>query len=133
MGNTWELEEENPSYKPKAHLVLEDSETKSWGVVKDCKGAINFIPPDAEPVGIWHRYSNGQFWVDITTPVEALVDHAVHHYAKLTELRRQRDEEILTVKPKATRQPRAPKVEKPEEPSQMVSAIDALRAKLGGS
>lgn len=117
-------------FKIKAHLVLEGSNEFEWGVVKDCKGNVNFIPEDAEVVGTWNKYGNGVFWVSITTPVEALVDRATQLFAELAK-RRQEQQGILVGKKAATQ--RRPKKEKAdEEVSPTVSKLQAMKQRLKG-
>ncbi len=70
-------------YKPKVRLVLEDSETAEWGLVKDCHGAINHIPEDADIVGTWNRYGTGTYWISLTVATEALLDRHTQLTAKL--------------------------------------------------
>lgn len=137
----WETEEDSPEeaasldFKPKAHLILEGSDQFEWGVVKDCKGCINFVPEDAVAVGTWNKYRDGVFWVSLTTPIEALRDRATQLFA---ELARNREKQIAAGvfakgAPKA-RKPRKEKVpEEPEGPSPTVTRLQELRVKLKGS
>jgi len=133
---SWETEPETPEqakqptdFKIKAHLVLEGSNQFEWGVVKDCRGCVNFIPEDAVIVGTWNKYGNGVFWVSITTPVEALVDRATQLFAELAKKRR--EQESLSVK--KTSAPRKPRGEKAvEEVSPTVSKLQAMKQRLKG-
>ena len=88
----WETEEEerlpkadlsSTEYKSKVRLILEDSETAEWGLVKDCHGAINHIPEDADIVGTWNRYGTGTYWISLTVASEALLDRHTQLTAKL--------------------------------------------------
>ncbi len=92
-ANNWNTEEEqvqppevnmqSTEYKSKVRLVLEDSEIAEWGLVKDCHGAINLIPEDADIVGTWNRYGTGTYWISLTVASEALLDRATQLTAKL--------------------------------------------------
>jgi len=127
----WDTEEDErsvaPEYKVKAHLVLEGSEKHEWGVVKDCHGCINYIPEDAEIVGTWSKYSDGVFWVDLETPIQALQDKATLLTAELT---RRRAQEPIVRRATVQRAKRA--APKPVEEAGP-SAFDDLRAKLRGN
>lgn len=94
--NTWVTEpddEEQPQdeapqeYHAKAHLVLEGSESADWGMVKDCHGAINLVPDDAEVVGTWNMYGEGTYWVSLTTSLEALTDKAIQLTKEIADKR----------------------------------------------
>jgi len=128
MGNPWELEHEEREpeleFVPKAHLVLEGSDKHEWGLVKDCHGCVNFIPENAEVVGTWNKYGEGTFWVDLTTPLEALRDRAIQLYKELAEARVKTMAE-MSLPPKTTvRRPRVTK----EQPVQ--SGIDKLLSRF---
>ncbi len=95
----WNTEEEESQipptdYKTKSRLVLEGSGQYEWGVVKDCLGCINYIPEDAEVVGTWNKYSDGVFWISLTTSIEALADRATQLYHELTENRKKQLESL---------------------------------------
>jgi len=130
---SWETEPEQQALeqptelKIKAHLVLEGSEKYEWGVVKDCKGCINIIPPDAEVVGTWNKYGDGTYWVSITTPIEALVDRATQLFSELAEKRLLEGEPI-----KKQSVIRRTKRETPvtEEVSPVTARLQALRDRL---
>lgn len=134
-GSPWTLEKDEqapiPEYQVKAHLVLEGSEHFEWGMVKDCHGAINFIPLDAEVVGTWNKYGDGTFWVSLQTPIQALQDRATILIGEIAESRRKAIEAgLYTPKTRVTR-PRKPKPELEPEPSTQFFAD--LRAGLGAS
>lgn len=61
----------------KVHLVLEDSITADFGIVKDCHGCTDFIPADAETVGTWMKYGEGTIWLALETTIEAQQDKLV--------------------------------------------------------
>ncbi len=127
---------EQTEYKPKAHLVLEGSESQEWGVVKDCLGRVNYIPPDAEIVGSWSRYGDGTYWVSLTTSLEALRDRSTRLFAQLAEARLKAEEAAgYKPKPKRARAPKEPRKEEEETPevSETTSRLDALRKKLKGT
>lgn len=134
----WEPEvEEQPEqspaseYKIKARLVLENSDQYEWGVVKDCHGNVNHIPDDAEVVGTWNKYSEGIFWVTLTTSVEALVDKATQLFLELSEKRKQ-DLALHTTLPKSKSKTTRTRTPKPVEPEPEVDPLYAkLRARLG--
>lgn len=109
---------EKSDYQAKAHLVLEGSASFEWGVVKDCKGQVNYVPEDAEVVGTWSKYGEETFWVSLETSLQALQDKATLLVAELAATRR----EELRERPK-----RAPKPKEPEKPS----VFDELRSGLG--
>jgi len=128
IPSSWDTEQEErtvgPEYKVKAHLVLEGSEKHEWGVVKDCHGCINYIPEDAEIVGTWSKYSEGTYWVNLETPIQALQDKATLLTA---ELARRRAQEPVVRRATAKRTRRA--APEPVEDTGP-SAFDELRAKL---
>lgn len=129
--NPWETEHDDvPEYKAKAHLVLEGSGDpgNTWGVVKDCHGNINMVPEDAEVVGTWSRYTNGEYWVSLETPIQALQDKATILIAEMAEKRRLQE---ATRAPTSTRvsKPRAMKPSEPEVPFDS-GLFDDLRSKL---
>lgn len=95
--------EEKPEYKPKAHLVLEGSNTEEWGVVKDCHGNVNYVPEDAELVGTWNKYSNGVIWVSLETSLQALQNKATLLMAEMAKAREVQPRVRLKVAPVATR------------------------------
>lgn len=122
----WDTESEEqptPEYKVKAHLVLEGSEKHDWGVVKDCHGCVNHIPEDAEVVGTWNKYSEGTFWVNLQTSLEALQDRATQ---LIRELARRRMQEPI---PQPKRRTPAPRTAREPSPS----AFDLLRVEIKGS
>lgn len=121
MGN-WDTEEESPEYKVKSRLVLEGSDKHEWGVVKDCKGCVNYIPDDAEVVGTWSKYGEGVFWVSLQTSLQALSDRATQLFV---ELAKRRAEEPLEVRPSRKREPAQPAPPAPK--------FSGLRAKLAAA
>lgn len=131
---TWKTEEEDVlEYKAKAHLALEGSGDpgNTWGVVKDCHGNINMIPKDADVVGTWARYTDGEYWVSLETPLQALQDKATILIAEMAEKRRQQEAARVPVTARVSK-PRAPKVAEPETFAD--SAIfDDLRSRLKGA
>jgi len=134
MEDAWELEHETRQppkleFKPKAHLVLEGSEQHDWGVVKDCHGAINIIPDDAEVVGVWNKYDDGTFWVSLQTSLSALEDRATQLYKELSESRTESMQRMGAAAP-AKRAPRTRREPKAEEPKD--DTFDKLRDRLRG-
>ncbi len=125
--------------KPKARLVLEDSDSENWGLVLDCHGALNTIPEDAEPVGKWNRYQDDVIWISLTTPIEALADRAIQQYVFVSEARR-KAEAAGTAKKTGTKKARKasaakPKTEQGVEPTaaqETANKLDSLRKKLRG-
>ena len=126
---------EETDYRMKTHLVLEASESEEWGVVRDCAGNINYIPPDAPVVGNWTKYGEGTFWLSLTTSLEAMRDTSIRLTMELAEKRAAAPKP--TTKPaKARRGAKAPAAtEEPTEleveAAQTLSTIDSLRSKLG--
>jgi len=143
MGSNWETEREEgapeevqvrgqfpgpkPEYKIKAHVVLEDSDTQTWGMVKDTDGKITLEPGEGILVGQWSRapYDN-RIHVFLETSIMALVDKATLNFAKYAEIRRQ---EASAPKSSRTRTPRAPKTQPVEDES--MAKIAALRNRIG--
>jgi len=132
--DTWKTEEEDVlEYKTKAHLVLESSRNpgNTWGIVKDCHGNINMIPKDADVVGTWARYTDGEYWVSLETPIQALQDRATVLIAEMAEKRRQQEAERVPVTARVSK-PRTKKTTEPEISAE--SAIfDDLRSRLKGA
>ena len=143
-SSPWDLEEvdeskdavaktvnlEDTEYKVKAHLVLEDSETAEWGVVKDCHGNINMIPPDADVVGTWSRYGDGTYWVSITTPIEAMLDRYTQLALQLSKARADGDPLLHPKSTTRKTRTKSEKVEVDEGPSETVSKLDGLLNRL---
>jgi len=128
--NKWETEsEEQPEYKVKARLVHEGSEKHDWGVVKDCHGCVNYIPPDAEIVGTWNKYSEGTFWVSLQTSLEALQDKATQ---LVSELAKKRAEELVLQPKRRVPAHKTPRIIQEPGPS-ISNQLGAIRAKLKGN
>lgn len=74
--------------KPKAHIVLEDSDDESSGIVKDTQCDLSWIPGQGATVGTWSRSKvDGLIHIKLLTPIEALYDSAVNTWAKFAEIR----------------------------------------------
>jgi hypothetical protein len=109
-------------YHVKVSLVLEGSDRYDWGVVKDTHGTINFIPEDAEVCGTWHVYSEGVFWVYLTTPLEARLDRAIMLFKEMAERRLREPGTFPPSARKARRMPKQPRQPKPKPTQEPVEA-----------
>ena len=121
-----ELRPELPAYQIKAHVALEDSDTHSWGIVKDTEGSFAWKPGDGQIVGTWSRSPNdGLIHVFLETAIQGLVDKATLRFAEYAENRR-----TEVSKPKASRT-RTPKEQPSPEPNEELVKIDSLRKLFG--
>jgi hypothetical protein len=117
-------------YHVKVSLVLEGSNEFDWGVVKDTHGAINIIPEDAEVCGTWHVYSEGVFWVHLTTPIEARLDRAIMLFKEMTERRLKEPGAFPSSARRKKGAPRQPKPKPAQEPVEAEPPPDTLLTQM---
>lgn len=122
--------------KPKAHIVLEDSDTEDYGVVKDTRNDIMWVAGNGDVVGTWSRSKvDGLIHISLIDSINALYDRAVMSWAKNVEARKvQKIKKSRTSD--GTRKPGRPKLEKPQQ-TVVVSdkdraVINDMKAKLMG-
>lgn len=115
--------------KPKVLLILELSEDPSTpvGIVKDCHGSMPIDMSTCDVVGTWSRFDKGTFYVELTTPVDALQDILIQLISE-----RVRSGELATY-PIIYHQERPVRSSLKAEPAHGVPPTDFtnLRAKLG--
>lgn len=135
MTSKWvpEPDEEQPKpleHQVKAHIALEDSDGRTWGIAKDIEDNFLWKPGEGSVVGTWSRSpQDNLIHVFLETPLQALQDKAVARFVEYAERRRVSLEAI----PKKTRAPKTPKVA-PEPDIELVgrlSVLDGLRKSLG--
>lgn len=74
--------------KPKAHIVLEESDTEHTGLVKDTLCDINWISGQGETIGTWSRSRiDGLIHIKLLTSIEALYDRAINTWAEFAKER----------------------------------------------
>lgn len=131
MTSPWETEEESPEekeleYQAKAHIVLEDSDTETWGVVRDTEGVLDRKPGDGPVIGSWSKSPvDNCYHAFLQTPIMALADKATQKYVELAAKRVQG-----YVAPTRRSKPREALV--PDVPSEATVAIGNLRKNLQG-
>ncbi len=118
-------------YQIKAHVVLEDSLSENWGMVKYLKpGTYSLEAIEGEIVGNWSiSPTDGFIHVFLETPLTALADRAVQEFAKYAEMRKDTASIPKSIKSR-TRTPKAPAPE--PEPNENQVKIDGLRRMLAG-
>lgn len=94
MTSPWELEQEDDrpqlDYQVKSHLVLEDSDKETWGLVRFIGNSVFFEPGQGEVVGTWSRPPiDDHYHVFLETPITALVDKATQLHVELVKKRRE--------------------------------------------
>lgn len=119
--------------KPKVLLILEKSEdlTTQVGLVKDCGGSMPVNMSTCNVVGTWSRYNEGTFYIELTTPIDALQDILTQLISERVKSREMATYPIIRTLdlqlPSTTRQPRQPKAIQ-DGPS---VDLNDLRARLG--
>lgn len=134
MVTKWEPEQEEEDSQPKleyqvnAHITLEDSDTQTWGMVKDTEDNFLWKPGEGILVGKWSRSPvDGLIHVFLETPLMALVDKATQRFAEYAERRR-----TTSSAPKTrSKSSRTPKVEPVAIPAEELTTINNLRKLLG--
>jgi len=115
------------THHAKAHLVLDDSDTHTFGVVRDTEGSYTWRTGEGPAVGEWTKSPHDNMYhLFLLTPTEALVDKAV---VRLEEMVQKRAAGIV----KTTEAVKKPKVVKVDRtPIEHTLAIDfsRLRSKL---
>ena len=122
--------------KPKAHIVLEDSDTEDYGVVKDTRNDIMWVSGKGDVVGTWSRSKvDGLIHISLIDSINALYDRAVMSWSKNVEARKVQKIKRSRVSD-GTRKPGRPKLVKPEQttvvPDKDRIAINDMKAKLMG-
>lgn len=135
MTTPWETEEESPEerkldYQVKAHVVLEDSNTKTWGLVRDAEGQVSPKHGEGPVVGTWSKSPiDSCYHAFLETTIMALVDRATQRHAELAAKRAQGDL-IPAGRPKSRARPR--EAPAPDVPSEVTTAIGDLRKNFQG-
>lgn len=115
-------------YQVTCHVVLEDSDTQTWGMARNTEGDLLRQPGEGELVGRWSRSPvDGLIHVFLETPIMALVDKATQRFAEYAEMRREKA--LSSPKSGKTRAPRTPTPA--PIPSEELTTISNLRKLLG--
>jgi len=102
--------------KPKAHIVLEDSDTEDSGIVKDTQCDVAWVSGQGPTIGTWSKSKvDGLIHIKLLTSVEALYDSAVNTWTKFAEVRAEQ---------KKTRRTPGRKKKTDTEPTQVASVSD---------
>ena len=126
----------NFEYKTKVYIVIEDSDTEDYGLVKDTLSDINWVSGQGETIGTWTRSPMDHLiHISLLPSMEALYDKSVKLWTEMVERRKtqkaQKDAKrrIPRIGPS---QPKTKKEPELTEADESLLAINSMKAKLMG-
>ena len=106
----------------KVSMILDGSNQYSFGPVLDAHGYTLFIPPEVPVIGFWQIDNNGDTWVTLMSPVQAMHDSLTLKIVEFTKGKVKKDKNA----PKAPKKVKEIKTTTPSAP--VVDELAKLRA-----